>query len=169
MTLPSWRGTGQNWRNIPTDQNVIKPMKFFVLFLACLALMLVTGCSTVKLADAEAIQGTWKGQELRNGHVSFSWLSIVGRELEFRAADGKEWYKATFTLQENTVPKQLTAVITQCPITQYVGKAVAAIYQLETDDQGHGRLVITGNAPGNPQRPSGEGDRESRQIIFTKD
>jgi len=133
-----------------------------------LVLALLTGCTTVTLSDTDAIQGTWKGQELRHGEVTFSWLSIVGRDLEFRAANGKEWYKATITLQENTDPKQLTAVITQCPQAELVGQTVEAIYQLETDPQGGGRLVITGNAPGNPQRPTGFGDRQARQIIFIR-
>ena len=144
-------------------------MKYILIMLAGLSLVLLAGCVTVKPADSETIQGTWRGQELRQGQVSFSWLSIVGRDLEFRAADGKEWYRATITLNENTDPKQLTAVITQCPVSQYVGQTVAAIYKLQTDDQGHGRLVITGNAPGNPQRPTGSGDRRARQIIFIKD
>ncbi len=144
-------------------------MKTYITILSGLLFAVLTGCTTVKLADADTIQGTWKGQELRDGRVTYSWLSIVGNELEFRAVDRKEWYKATFTLQENTDPKQLTAVITQCPVPQYVGLTVAAIYQLETDAQGHGRLVITGNAPGDPQRPSGRGDPQARQIIFLKD
>lgn len=144
-------------------------MKTCLIILTSLLVAALTGCTTVKLTDGDTIQGTWKGQELRDGQVTYSWLSIVGKELEFRAVDRKEWYKATFTLQENTDPKQLTAVITQCPVPQYVGQTVAAIYQLETDAQGHGRLVITGNAPGNPQRPSGRGDPQARQIIFIKD
>ena len=136
--------------------------------LAGLALAMLTGCATQKLDDTVAIQGTWKGQELRDGRVVLSWLSIVGRDLEFRAADGQEWYKATISLNENADPKQLTAVITQCPIPNYAGQTVAAIYQLQTDAEGHGRLVITANAPGDPHRPTGSGDRQARQIIFIK-
>jgi len=144
-------------------------MKSILILLTGLSLVFLTGCTSVKPADSATIQGTWKGQELRAGQVLFSWLSIVGRDLEFRSADGREWYKGTLTLQENTDPKQLTALITQCPNSQYVGRTVAAIYQLQTDAQGHGRLVITANSPGDSQRPSGLGDRQARQIIFTKD
>lgn len=153
----------------PGNGKTITYMRTIFVVLAGLSLALLTGCTTVKLADADTIQGTWKGQELRAGQVTYSWLSIVGRELEFRSADRKEWYQGTFSLQENTDPKQLTAVIIQCPEPQLVGQSVAAIYKLETDAEGHGRLVITGNAPGNPQRPTGLGDRQARQIIFTRD
>ena len=37
------------------------------------------------------------------------------------------------------------------------------------DQPDQGTLVLTANAPGNPQPPAGFGDREARQIVFVKD
>ena len=52
--------------------------------------------------------------------------------LEFHGANPQEWYKATFTLREDTTPKQLEAVVTECPVARYVGKTAHAIYKIET-------------------------------------
>ena len=67
----------------------MKHMKYLLIMLAGLCLTILAGCTTLKLDDSVLIQGTWKGQELQAGRVSFSWLSIVGRDLEFRAVDGQ--------------------------------------------------------------------------------
>jgi uncharacterized protein (TIGR03067 family) len=144
-------------------------MKTHLLTLVIITFLVASGCATKRPADADAIQGTWKGQEVRQGGVAGSWLMLIGQEIEFRAVDGKEWYKGTYQTQASTDPKQLTAVIAQCPQAEYVGKTVLGIYQLETDGEGHGRLVITANEPGNPRRPTDFGDRQARQIIFTKE
>ena len=134
-----------------------------------LGLALIAGCATAPPSDATAIQGTWKGQEVRNGQAVASWLSLVGREWEFRATDGREWDKGIYTLQEGTNPKQLQVVITGSSAAGRVGQTERAIYQLKQETEAAGTLVITANEPGNPQTPAGFGDRRARQIVFTRE
>ena len=82
--------------------------------------------------------------------------------MEFHGANTQEWYKATFTLREDTTPNQLEAVVTECPFPQYVGKTAHAIYKIED-----GKFTLTGNEPGNPAVPASFDAQGSRQIIFT--
>jgi len=136
--------------------------------------MLVSGCASAPPPDSVTIQGSWLGQEVRNGRPLRSSLTLAGREWEFRGADLNDWCKGTYTLREDTTPKQLTVVITQCPRAQEVGEIIHAIYQVRpgppTDQQpDQGTLILTANAPGNPQPPAGFGDRQARQIVFVKD
>jgi RNA polymerase sigma factor (sigma-70 family) len=96
------------------------------------------------------LRGVWKGQELGNasagGVASFA---FSGTNLEFRGANPMEWYKATFTLRDDTDPKEMVAVITDCPFPAYVGKTSTAIYKVED-----GTLTIAGYEPGNPKVPA---------------
>jgi len=74
---------------------------------------------------------------------------ISGRNYDFRdETDTNVWYKGTFSLQEDTTPRQFVGAISECPFPQYVGKTSMAIYRLE-----NGTLTITGNEPGNPSAP----------------
>ncbi len=76
-------------------------------------------------------------------------LVISGKNYEFRDdADTNVWYKGTFSLREDTTPRQYIAVISECPFPQYVGKTSMAIYRMEG-----GTLTITGNEPGNSTVP----------------
>ena len=123
--------------------------------------VLASGCSKSHPPDSATLKGTWKGQEISargNGSAS---LVLSGANLEFHGADPNEWYKATFTLHEDTNPKQLVAVITECPAPQYVGKTANAIYRIEG-----GTLTITGNEPGNPAMPTAFDAPGARQIVF---
>ena len=75
--------------------------------------------------------------------ASVSFL-ITGKNYEFRDdTDTNVWYKGTFSLREDTTPRQYIALISECPFPQYVGKTALAIYQIEG-----GTLTITGNEPG---------------------
>src|SRR5690349_17935506 len=112
-------------------------------------LVAASGCSKSQNSDSAVLQGTWKGNEIRSNAKGSASLVLSGANLEFRGADTNEWYKATFTLREDTNPKQLVAVITECPAPQYVGKTANAIYRVE-----NGTLTITGNEPGNPVMPA---------------
>jgi RNA polymerase sigma factor (sigma-70 family) len=113
-------------------------------------------------SDADALQGTWTGHEI-NGAPGSSTLTIQGSNLEFRGANPNEWYKATFTLREDTTPKQLIAVITDCPAPQFVGKTSHAIYQLQGST-----FTMAGNEPGKPESPSSFDAPGSRKFVFTK-
>ena len=149
---------------------VSKFMKTLLLALSSVALLSMAGCATAPhLADADTIQGTWAGREFRQGQVYKSWLNLTGREYELRAADGKEWYRGTFTLLETASPKQMTVSLTQSSVPKSAGQPIHAVYQLELGTEGHDRLVITANPPGNPKMPDGLGDRHARQIIYTRE
>ena len=124
-------------------------------------LVAASGCSKSHYSDSVALQGTWKGQEARANAKGSASLVLSGANLEFHGADTNEWYKATFTLREDTNPKQLVAIITECPAPQYVGKTANAIYRVED-----GTLTITGNEPGNPAMPATFDAPGARQIVF---
>src|SRR5512140_2780764 len=130
--------------------------------LSLAVLLGLAACSTPqKKNDSALLQGSWQGQESGNGGVCT--LTILGNALEFRGADSAEWYKGTFTLREDTTPKQLIGLIRDCPAPEYVGKTVNAIYRLED-----GTLTLTGNEPGNPEPPSGFDASGARKFVLRK-
>jgi hypothetical protein len=51
--------------------------------------------------------------------------------LEFHGADANDWLKGTFSLRENTTPRQLEGVVTDAASAQYIGKVVHVIYKIE--------------------------------------
>jgi RNA polymerase sigma factor (sigma-70 family) len=141
---------------------------------AGVVVLLVAGTATVGLkmahaasalgkgqSDANALQGTWSGQEA--GGPPGSSLTVQGSNLEFHGANPREWYKATVTFREDTVPKQLIAVITDCVAPEYVGKTSYAIYQIQG-----GTFTMVGNEPGNPNVPSSFDAPGGRKFVFTK-
>jgi len=138
----------------------------------CTVGMLVSGCSKSPTPtpvaspkpqpDSVVLQGTWRGQEAGATTKGSPSLAISGTTLEFHGANPQEWYKGTFTLREDTLPKQLEAVVTECPFPGYVGKTSHAIYKLED-----GKLTLAGNEPGNPAVPANFDAPGSRQLVFT--
>jgi RNA polymerase sigma factor (sigma-70 family) len=113
-------------------------------------------------SDLTAIQGTWSGHE--KGAPGVSSMMLQGTNLTFHGADPNEWYKASFSLNETTNPKQFVATITDCPAPQYVGKVSHSLYKIEGNT-----LTISGNEPGNPEIPTSfDGQGGSRVFVFTK-
>jgi uncharacterized protein (TIGR03067 family) len=135
----------------------------FTLFSLGFVVMWVaaSGCSKSHPTDSVAFQGNWTGREIGANTPGSPTLVFSGTNLEFRGADTNEWYKATFTLREDTNPKQLVAVITECPFPQYVGKTSLAIYRIED-----GGLRIAANEPGNPSAPANFDAPGVRQVLF---
>jgi len=88
---------------------------------------------------------------------------ISGKTFDFRASDTNIWYKGTFSLREDTTPKQYIAVIGECAFPQYVGKTSMAIYQMKD-----GTLTITGNEPGNPAAPTAFDTPEAARMELKK-
>jgi uncharacterized protein (TIGR03067 family) len=90
------------------------------------AVSFVAGQS-VKTRDAELkrLQGYWEG-EGAGGKCS---ITITGDSLHYRA--GSNWFKTTFTLPENTEPRQLHATIKDTTPTNSIGTVVTAIYKME--------------------------------------
>jgi uncharacterized protein (TIGR03067 family) len=145
-------------------------MKTSLMIALCSVGVVVFGCSksrtadsvTVQKPDLEVLNGTWSGQEVGAEIQGSPSLTFEGTKLEFHGANTQEWYKATFTLREDTTPKQLEAVVTECPAPQYVGKTSHAIYKIED-----GKLTLTGNEPGNPAVPASFNAPGARQLVFT--
>jgi uncharacterized protein (TIGR03067 family) len=146
-----------------------------------LGLALASGCSTTQKADPQspasapslaansksdstALQGTWKGKEIGGQIEGDCYLIIKGNELEYRGADPGEWYKGTFTLREDTNPKQLIGAVLECPAPKFIGKTCQAIYRIE-----EGKLTITGNEPGNPEVPYAFDAADSRRFVLEKE
>ena len=119
-------------------------MKNMLLVVLCGAAALAAGAATLDKSDAATLQGTWKGRVMQGTPEHACSLVISGKNYEFRDhADTNVWYKGTFSLREDTSPRQYIAVISECPFPQFVGKTSMAIYRIEG-----GTLTITGNEPG---------------------
>ena len=130
----------------------------------CAAIILFgSGCGTLKDADTKTLQGRWQGREVGKEEKGLATISFTGNNVEFRGADPKEWYKGTFTLNEDAEPKQMVASIAECPFPEFVGKSCNVIYQIE-----NGTLTLAGNAPGNPAVPASFDAQGARQFVFLK-
>ena len=111
-------------------------------------------------SDLDMMQGSWKGTEV-GGEDNAASLVVSGRKMEYHGANPKDWYKGTFTLRENTNPKQCVFEVVECASPDYVGKNGNAIYELEG-----GVLKIAGNEPGKPEMPTSFDDPEARRFVF---
>lgn len=133
-----------------------------LMIAVCSVVILACGCSKSLKTDSFILQGTWIGQEVGAKAQGSPSLVIDGTKLEFHGANPREWYKGTYTLHEDTIPKRLDAVVTDCPLAQYIGKTAHAIYKIED-----GKFTLTGNEPGNPAVPASFEAQGARQIVFT--
>jgi uncharacterized protein (TIGR03067 family) len=113
-------------------------------------------------SDLAMIQKSWHCEEGGDAAKGTNSLVLSGNNLEFRTANPQEWYKGTFTLHEDTTPKQMIVVITDCAAPQYIGKTANAIYKIE-----NGTLTIAGNEPGNPAMPAAFDAPGTRQLTFS--
>ena len=142
----------------------MKKAKAMLGLVSIVALLGVSGCSALHKSDSAILQGMWKGQEIGGPAGGLCSFIISGTVLEFRGADTKEWYKGTFTLREDTNPRQVVAVITECPFPQYMGKTTHAIYRVEG-----GTLTVAANEPGNPEVPADFDARGARHFVLRRD
>ena len=124
-------------------------MKNTLLLVLCGATILGAACATLHKSDLTAFQGKWKGRVLDGNPDHTGFFVVAGNHFDFHTADSNVWYKGTFSLREDTTPKQYIAVISECPFPQYVGKTGMAIYQVKD-----GVILLTGNEPGNPAVPA---------------
>src|SRR5581483_1092449 len=120
-----------------------------LIFIATLFVVSARPAEDKDKGVATALEGTWKGHELQDDTNGVVTMSFTGNKFSFRGADSNEWYKGTFTLKEDTKPRQMTLVIVSCAATQYEGKTAQAIYEIKD-----GTLTIAGNEPGNPNVPA---------------
>jgi uncharacterized protein (TIGR03067 family) len=115
------------------------------------ALFGTLGCSTFHKSDSATLQGTWKGHQIgADPQGPPAAFVITGKAFEFRGANPNEWYKGTFSLREDTHPRQFIAGITECAAPQYAGKTSLAIYKIEGDT-----LTIAATEPSSLTVPMG--------------
>ena len=135
-----------------------------VFSLVSIAVLLwASGCSTLHKSDSATLQGTWQGTEIGGKTEGACYIAFSGNNVDYRGADTNDWCKGTFTLREDTDPKQIVCVTTACSYPPDIGQTIHAIYRIEA-----GTLKVTGNAPGNPDVPSGFEAPGARQFEFRK-
>ncbi len=136
-----------------------------ILSLVSIAVLLgASGCSTLHKSDAAALQGTWKGREIGANPETPRQLVISGKQLDYRGANPDDWGKGTFTLREDTQPKQLLFLLTDCGPSQYIGKTCCMIYKIED-----GTLTAAASEPGDPAAPSSFDAPGARRMVFKKE
>jgi len=91
-------------------------------------------------------------------------LIVAGKVFDYRGAHPDDWAKGTFTLREDTQPRQLALVITDCGVPKYNGKTTLAISSSRIRT-----LTITGNEPGNPAEPASFDAPGARRFVLKKE
>jgi len=139
-------------------------MKKVILISLSIAAIFASGCSTPTKSNSTVFEGSWTGRDVTPGREGPASLLVSGDTLEFHGADPTDWLKATFTLHDDTNPKQCDGVVIECPEHDYVGKNFYSIYKIED-----GILAVAGNEPGNTNIPSTFDAPGTRQIIFKRE
>ena len=137
-------------------------MKTMMIALCSLGIV-AGGCTKPPPSDVLALQGGWSGKEADPNRSGSPTMVIQGTNLEMYEADTNIRYKGSFVLDETKTPKQLLVLITDCPVSRYVGKRANAIYQLQD-----GALTITANEPGNPAIPANFTSADARTVVFKR-
>jgi uncharacterized protein (TIGR03067 family) len=115
------------------------------------------------VASAKSLQGTWNSPDIDRSGTGWPSLVVKGSNLVFHGTDTNYWFKTSFSLREDTNPKQLAAVVTDCAAPQYVGKTANAIYLIQD-----GTLTITINEPGDPAVPAGFDAPGADKFVFKR-
>jgi RNA polymerase sigma factor (sigma-70 family) len=113
--------------------------------------------------DSVTLQGTWSGWQIGDKTPGSALLIIREGKLEFHDANTNIWYKATYSLHENTVPKQTDILIADCFDRVYIGKTAHAIYKVADD-----KLIFAINMPGDAAMPESFDDQDANQYVFTR-
>ena len=149
--------------------------RFFPVVSIALALLLMAAKPVVFAQDTAAglaavdealkpLQGKWEGIEKGREAQGKCALAIAGKNIDFKGADGGEWYKGTLAVNATTEPKQLDGMIAECPFPDFVGKTTRGIYKLEGDT-----LTLVGRQPGEPDAPkSFEDSAKTRTFVLKK-
>ena len=136
-------------------------MKTKLITILAVTALITSAYSELKKSDSDLLQGKWQGTEKGASPDGPYYLTITEKNLDYRGVDTNDWLKGTFTLDETTKPKHFTGVIKDCPDAGSIGKKVYAIYKLED-----GKLIISGNAPGETNFPSAFDAADARQFVF---
>ena len=94
------------------------------------------------------LEGVWTGYEIQGlpGDVT---ITIMGDSAEYTGTNGLEWYKGTFIINTDTLPKQYDVLIEDASLPGIIGETALAIYEILGDS-----LHIAINGPGNSTRPT---------------
>jgi uncharacterized protein (TIGR03067 family) len=141
----------------------LKTMKTSLMILLASVVVITSVYSEPQKSDSDTIQGQWQGTEKDAAPDQHSSLTISGKNLEFHGSDTNEWYKGTFTIHEDTNPKQFIGVIKDCPSSDCIGLKVCAIYRIE-----NGAFTICGSGPGETNFPTSFDGPGARQIVFKR-
>jgi uncharacterized protein (TIGR03067 family) len=120
--------------------------------------------AAAQISDVIILQGKWSGLEAGDKSLGTPSLTLDGTNCEFHGSSLKEWYKAIYSLRDDTRPKQIEALITECPMPEYVGLTIHGIYKLE-----NGALTITVNKAGITEIPTNFDSPQARKLIFALD
>jgi uncharacterized protein (TIGR03067 family) len=139
-------------------------MKNLLLSVLLGAATLASGCAGLHKSDTAQFQGNWAGDVFEHGKkVATCTFAITGNTFDFHSGEAPVYYKGTFTLREDTTPKQFLATVMDCSISQYKGKTSVAIYKLED-----GKLTITANEPGKQIPPVSFDAPDASSVVLTK-
>lgn len=81
----------------------------------------------------------------------------------YRGSAPDDWGKGTFTVREDTNPKQLLVTLSECGPKEYVGKTCSMIYKIED-----GALTAAASEPGNPA-PLTFDAPNARRMVFKRE
>jgi uncharacterized protein (TIGR03067 family) len=139
-------------------------MKKTIMAVLAGAAILTAGCTQHQKSDTATLQGTWNGRQINNTPEHQCSFIISGNNYEFQdEADTNAWNKGTFTLREDTDPRQYIAVVSECHLPQFEGKTIMAIYRLENDT-----LTMTWSAPGKTEAPAAFDAHHTAQMEFKR-
>jgi uncharacterized protein (TIGR03067 family) len=130
-------------------------MKNMPIIVFCILGIILSGCSKPHKPkpDLLTLQGTWT--------LGNNYLIINGTN--FEDIEPNSSTKGTFSLREETTPKQLEALCVECSMPQFVGKTIHAIYKIEGR-----KLTLSESRPGNPDAPTSFDAQGAAKFIWEK-
>jgi uncharacterized protein (TIGR03067 family) len=103
--------------------------------------------AVVATSGDPSVLGVWKGVE--KGQAQPEWIFTITESHMIVTAGTMEVYEGTYTINPNSSPRQITALITKSNLKKYVGKASNGIFELNGDS-----LTLAANEPGVDSFPS---------------
>jgi uncharacterized protein (TIGR03067 family) len=119
--------------------------------------------STPSKVDSTSLEGKWTGVEITHDNEGPVTLTFTADTMAYQGHEANDWVKGTFSVRENTSPKQFIGVITGAESPDSIGKKVYAIYKI--DD---GTLTITGAAPGESDFPAEFDSEGTREFVLKR-
>ena len=112
----------------------------------------------------ELLQGRWQGQEAGREALGACTLNVTGNAIQFQGAMPQDAYQASFVFVAGTQPQEMLATITDCSVSEYVGRTARFICWFE-----NGVLMVAGSEPGSAEAPKGfEPQQGVRVFSFRK-